>query len=135
MEEKNSFQFLRQFYSYLCAMESSVCMHAQSCLTLGPAARQAPLSMELSRQEYWIGLPFPTPRESSRPNDQTCISCLSCVGRWILYHCTTSKSRNPEDYTKQPFKCELYLPNQLEVALLHSSWGIPGPALALDACR
>ena len=25
------------------------------------AAHQAPLSMEFSRQEYWSGLPFPTP--------------------------------------------------------------------------
>ena len=25
------------------------------------AARQAPLSMEFHRQEYWGGLPFPTP--------------------------------------------------------------------------
>ena len=24
-------------------------------------ARQAPLSMEVSRQEYWTGLPFPSP--------------------------------------------------------------------------
>ena len=24
-------------------------------------ARQAPLSMEFSRQEYWSGLPFPSP--------------------------------------------------------------------------
>ena len=24
---------------------------------------QAPLSMEFSRQEYWSGLPFPTPRD------------------------------------------------------------------------
>ena len=27
----------------------------------GQLACQAPLSMELSRQEYWSGLPFPTP--------------------------------------------------------------------------
>ena len=26
-------------------------------------AHQAPLSMEFSRQEYWSGLPFPTPRD------------------------------------------------------------------------
>ena len=26
-------------------------------------ARQAPLSMEFSRQEYWNGLPFPTPED------------------------------------------------------------------------
>ena len=29
-------------------------------------ARQAPLSMGLSRQEYWSGLPFPPPGD--RPN-------------------------------------------------------------------
>ena len=36
----------------------------QSCLTLTTpqmVACQAPLSMEFSRQEYWAGLPFPTP--------------------------------------------------------------------------
>ena len=30
-------------------------------LTLWTVARQAPLSMEFSRQEYWSGLPFPSP--------------------------------------------------------------------------
>ena len=38
---------------------------AKSCLTLGTpwtVACQAPLSMEFSRQEYWSGLPFASPR-------------------------------------------------------------------------
>ena len=26
-------------------------------------AHQAPLSMEFSKQEYWSGLPFPSPRD------------------------------------------------------------------------
>ena len=30
-------------------------------------ALQAPLAMELSKQEYWSGLPFPSPRTSSNP--------------------------------------------------------------------
>ena len=35
---------------------------AQSCLTLPrTVVRQALLSMEFSRQEYWSGLPFPSP--------------------------------------------------------------------------
>ena len=41
-----------------------VCARAQLCpilATLGTIAHQAPLSMEFSRQEYWSGLPFPTP--------------------------------------------------------------------------
>ena len=29
-------------------------------MTLGTIVRQAPLSMEFSRQEYWSGLPFPS---------------------------------------------------------------------------
>ena len=37
---------------------------AQSCLTLATpwtAAHQAPLSMGFSRQEYWSGVPLPSP--------------------------------------------------------------------------
>ena len=52
-------------------------------------ALQAPLCMEFSRQEYWSGLPFPTPGASSLPRDWNPISCISCIDRWILYHCTT----------------------------------------------
>ena len=33
----------------------------QLCLTLKTAAHQAPLSLGFSRQEYWSGLPFPSP--------------------------------------------------------------------------
>ena len=29
---------------------------------------------------------MPFPREPSRPKDQTWVSCISCTGRWILYH-------------------------------------------------
>ena len=54
------------------------------------AACQAPLSMGFSRQEYWSGLPFPTPN-SSWSRDQTCVSC---IGRWVFYHCTAWKTRS-----------------------------------------
>ena len=37
-------------------------------------AYQAPPSMGFSRQEYWSGLPFPSPGESSRPRDRTRVS-------------------------------------------------------------
>ena len=37
----------------------------QSCPALWAVACQAPLSMGFSRQEYWNGLPFPSPGESS----------------------------------------------------------------------
>ena len=34
---------------------------------LGTVAYQAPLSMGFSRQEYWSGLPFPSPRNLPNP--------------------------------------------------------------------
>ena len=42
----------------------------KSCLTLvipWTVAQQAPLSMKFSRQEYWIGLLFPSPRDLPDP--------------------------------------------------------------------
>ena len=35
--------------------------------TLWTVAHQAPLSMEISRQEYWSGLPFPSPGDLPNP--------------------------------------------------------------------
>ena len=35
--------------------------HAQLFVTPWTVAYKAPLSMEFSRQEYWSGLPFPSP--------------------------------------------------------------------------
>ena len=35
--------------------------HVQLFATTWTVVRQAPLSMEFSRQEYWSGLPFPSP--------------------------------------------------------------------------
>ena len=40
-------------------------------------AHQFPLSVGFSRQEYWSGLPFPSPGESSQPRDQTQVSCIA----------------------------------------------------------
>ena len=40
--------------------------------------------MGFSRQEYWSGLLFPSPGELPDPG-------ISCIGRWILYHWTTSE--------------------------------------------
>ena len=46
------------------------CLVAKSCPTLTipwTLARQAPLSMGFSRQEYWSGLPFPSPGDLPYP--------------------------------------------------------------------
>ena len=47
-----------------------VCVFTQSCLTLcdpQTVAHQAPLPIEFSRQEFWSGLPFPSPGDLPNP--------------------------------------------------------------------
>ena len=55
----------------MCQVRLYVCMFllVQSCLIVIPwtVACQAPLSMEFSRQEYWSGLPFPSPGDLPDP--------------------------------------------------------------------
>ena len=48
-------------------------------------ARQAPLSMVLSRQEYWSGLPCPPPWELPDPRIEP-KSLRSCAFEQVLYH-------------------------------------------------
>ena len=48
-------------------------------------ARQAPLSMGFSRQEYWSGLLFPSPGDIPDPGIKSQISYVSCIGRRVLY--------------------------------------------------
>ena len=47
--------------SILIACTLSRFSRVQLFATLCTVARQAPLSMGFSRQEYWSGLPFPSP--------------------------------------------------------------------------
>ena len=38
----------------------------------------------------WVAIPFP--RGSSQPRNQTCVFCVLCVDRRILYHCATCEA-------------------------------------------
>ena len=49
-------------------------------------AHQNPLSMEFSRQEYWSGLPFPTPGGLPDLGIKPMSLIVSCIDRQILYH-------------------------------------------------
>ena len=66
-----------------------VCVHAQLCPTLcnrmDYIARQAPLSMEFSGQEYCSGLPFPSPGYFLYPEIKLTLSCIFCISKRVLY--------------------------------------------------
>ena len=92
---------------------SNICIHAksfQSCPTLcNPmdSSPQAPLSTGFSRQEYWSGLPFPSPKEGSKQTQLSrfrknhknlkpfgstslCVCCVFCLIFLLLWHGNTS---------------------------------------------
>ena len=75
------------FGGFTCATANSyiewcllyVCLVAQSRLTLRDpliVAHQAPLSMEFSRQEYWSGWLFPSPKDLPNAGTEPCLLCL-----------------------------------------------------------
>ena len=106
---------------------------AQSCRTLcdpmDSSLHQAPPSMGFSRQEYWSGLPFPSPGNlpwrgvqvprdrtqvshfvdrhftvwATQSRDQTRVSCISCMGKKILYHWATREAQ--KDWSSFISKC------------------------------
>ena len=51
--------------------------HVRLCATPQTAAHQAPPSLGFSRQEYWSGLPFPSPMQESESESEVAQSCLT----------------------------------------------------------
>ena len=60
-----------QYYIYIKVVKSL--SHVQLFATPWTAAHQAPPSMGVSRQEYWSGLPFPSPTRE-REVAQSCLT-------------------------------------------------------------
>ena len=79
-ENKQRFRHRDVFMLFSCSVMSDSFVNPRI------VARQAPLSMRFPREEYWSGLPCPFSRGFSQPRDRTCVSC---IGRWILYHWAT----------------------------------------------
>ena len=73
-----------------------VCVHVCSVAHLYPSLWDpldcSPLGSSVhgilqARILEWVAIS--SSRGSSQPRDQTHVSCISCIGRQILYHCTT----------------------------------------------
>ena len=62
---------------------------AQSCPTLCNPRDSSPPGSSIHGILRARMLAISFSRGSSWPRDQTCISCVSCISRWILHYCTT----------------------------------------------
>ena len=78
---------------FIICVGACVCAQLLSCVRhfVSPwtVAHQAPLSMGFPRQEYWSRLLFPLPEDLLDAGIWTHISCISCMGKLILYHWAT----------------------------------------------
>ena len=77
-------------------MRSHVLSHVWLSVTPRTVARQTPLSMRFSRQEYWKGLPFPPPGDLPGPG----IKPKSLAGGFF----TTKSPGNPYSDPRSPKK-------------------------------
>ena len=64
-------------------------------------AHQAPLSMEFSRQEYWSGLPFCSPRDLPHPGiEPASLASLALAGRFVTTSATWEAWKKCQDLRK-----------------------------------
>ena len=79
-----------QLHKLLFSSSVCVCSVVSDFVTPWPVTCQAPLSMGIHSPDKNTGvgchLLF---NISSWLRDWTCVSCISCIGRWILYHWVT----------------------------------------------
>ena len=97
-------------------------MCAQSCVTLCDPmhCRQAPLSMEFSRQEYWSRLPFPLPEDLPDPG----IEAASPAARFFTTEPPGKPAINFQHWPilNWPFLWTCLLPLSLEIMSLPLCW-------------
>ena len=70
-------------YMCVCVLSRSVVSDSETPRTVVP---QVPLSMGFSRQEYWSGLPFPSPGDLCNSGIKPASSASLWYCRQILYH-------------------------------------------------
>ena len=105
-----------------------VCPHTCSCMishvwlfaTPWAVALHAPLSMEFSME--WVSISCSW--GSSLPRDWIHVSCISCIGRWILYHRATWEAWSVHSLQIFIWLASYWeiLPNQQEHHTTSSSW-------------
>ena len=68
--------FSKKKYCVLDIMrECAVCSVMSNSATSWTIAHQAPLSMGFSRQDYWSGLPFPSPLQENNWSVKSAFKC------------------------------------------------------------
>ena len=105
-------------YLYICMLLLllSCFSRVQICATPQTAAHQASVSLGFSRQEYWSGLPFPSPMHSCMLSRFSCIRL--CATLW------TAALQDPlsTGFSPQEYWSRLPFPSPYICIYRHNSW-------------
>ena len=85
----NSILIIKLDHACVCAQSCPILCNPMDCIPSGSSIH----GIFQARILEWVAISFS--RESSWPRDRTQVSRVSCIGRWILYHCTTWGARAP----------------------------------------
>ena len=96
-----AFLFSKLLYFVISTEIMLACLVTQSCLTLCYPVEYSPPGSSVhgifqARILEWVVISFS--RGSFQLRVQTHVSCISCIGKWILYHCATWEALNNDDY-------------------------------------
>ena len=99
---------------------------SQSCPTLCnpmycPPPGSSVHGISQARKLEWVAIPFS--RGSSKPRDQTLVSC---IGRWILYHWATREASWLNYYLVIQSESRSDVPDSLQPHGPYSPWNSPG---------
>ena len=72
---------VKDMYVYMCTLNP-----VRLFVTMWTVAHQASLSMESFQARIMKYVVISYSRESSWPGDWICVSFISCISRWVLYH-------------------------------------------------
>ena len=116
-------------YDFLTMGTACACVCAkllQSCSTLcdpmdcNPPASSVHRILQ-ARTLEWVAMP--TSGRATWPRDQTCVSCISCIGRWVLYHNRHLGSPGTSQVPLASFHPLFFFPPQLfSIHLLSYLW-------------
>ena len=111
-----------------------VCAQLHNCVQLCnimdcSSWRSSILGISQARILEWVAMS--NSRGSSWTRDQICVSSVSCIGRWILYHCTTLETWEVFPFTLRVNENTSPLPLTSVPSALASSSSMAAPLLTL----
>ena len=91
------FQSVFSLLVFKVAIIILLCVSAQLCPTLCDAEDCSPPGSPvhgISQASIleWVAIYYS--RGPSQPRNRVCTSYISCIGRWVLYHCATWEARS-----------------------------------------